>query len=222
MTKVDALGGQGVSWHFIGAVQSNKTRPIAARFDWVHSIEREKIATRLSAQRPRRPGAARSMHRGQRQRRGEQVGGVAPRRSRPSRGWSASSPGLRLRGLMAIPRPADDFDSQRIPFRLLREIPRRPEFERAQPRHPLHGHDRRSGGGGGGRRHDCADRDRDLRSAVNSRGSGRRNPARISSHFRECIPISHRILEHDPQIELQIDGVLCVHRREVLDESRLS
>ena len=55
MTKVDALAGQGVSWHFIGAVQSNKTRPIAAHFDWVHGIEREKIA---SASPPSAPPAA--------------------------------------------------------------------------------------------------------------------------------------------------------------------
>ena len=121
MTKVEALARHGASWHFIGAVQSNKTRPISACFDWVHGIEREKIATRLSAQRPRRPRAARHLHRGRRERRGEQV-------RRTTLGGRALArvvrelPGLRLRGLMAIPRPSEDFDSQRIPFRLLREI----------------------------------------------------------------------------------------------------
>ena len=121
MTKVDALGGQGVSWHFIGAVQSNKTRPIAEHFDWVHSIERARIATRLSAQRPagRNPldiclevdvsGE-------------DTKSGVPPVDVEPLARLIRELPGLRLRGLMAIPRPAKDFEAQRIPFRLLREI----------------------------------------------------------------------------------------------------
>ncbi len=121
MTKVEALAGQGVSWHFIGAVQSNKTRPIATHFDWVHGIEREKIATRLSAQRPadREPldvcievnvseEATKS--------------GVPPGEVEPFARRIRALPGLRLRGLMAIPRPAADFETQRVPFRLLREI----------------------------------------------------------------------------------------------------
>ena len=121
MTKVDALDGEGVSWHFIGAIQSNKTRPIAAHFDWVHSIEREKIATRLSAQRPagREPldvfievNVS-----------GEDTkSGVPPAGVEPLARLVRELPGLRLRGLMAIPRPAEDFETQRIPFRLLREI----------------------------------------------------------------------------------------------------
>ena len=121
MTKVDALGGQGVSWHFIGAVQSNKTRPIAAHFDWVHSIEREKIATRLSAQRPagREPlDVCIEVNVS-----GEDTkSGVPPAGIEPLARLIRELPGLRLRGLMAIPRPAEDFETQRIPFRLLREI----------------------------------------------------------------------------------------------------
>ena len=121
MTKVGALAGQGVSWHFIGAVQSNKTRPIATHFDWVHSIEREKIATRLSAQRPagREPlhvcievnvsGEA-------------SKSGVSPAEVEPLARLIRELPGLRLRGLMAIPRPAADFEAQRIPFRQLRDL----------------------------------------------------------------------------------------------------
>ena len=119
MTKVDALGGQGVSWHFIGAVQSNKTRPIAAHFDWVHSIEREKIATRLSAQRPagREPlDVCIEVNVS-----GEDTkSGVPPAGVEPLARLIRELPGLRLRGLMAIPRPAEDFETQRIPFRLLR------------------------------------------------------------------------------------------------------
>ena len=121
MTKVDALDGQGVSWHFIGAVQSNKTRPIAAHFDWVHSIERERIATRLSTQRPTGRGpldvCIEVNVSGE-----DTKSGVPPAEVEPLARLIRELPGLRLRGLMAIPRPAEDFEAQRIPFRLLREI----------------------------------------------------------------------------------------------------
>ena len=121
MTKVEALAGQGVSWHFIGAVQSNKTRPIAARFDWVHGIEREKIATRLSAQRPADRGpldvCIEVNVSGE-----DTKSGVPPAGVEPLARMVRELPGLRLRGLMAIPRPAEDFETQRVPFRLLREI----------------------------------------------------------------------------------------------------
>ncbi len=121
MTKVEALARHGASWHFIGAVQSNKTRPISAHFDWVHGIEREKIATRLSAQRPagREPldVCIEVDVSGE-----ESKSGVPPSEVEPLARVVRELPGLRLRGLMAIPRPSEDFDSQRIPFRLLREI----------------------------------------------------------------------------------------------------
>ena len=121
MTKVEALAGQGVSWHFIGAVQSNKTRPIAAHFDWVHGIEREKIATRLSAQRPADRGpldvCIEVNVSGERTK-----SGVSPADVEPLARMVCELPGLRLRGLMAIPRPAEDFETQRMPFRQLREI----------------------------------------------------------------------------------------------------
>ena len=121
MTKVEALADSGVSWHFIGAVQSNKTRPIAAHFDWVHGIEREKIAARLSAQRPagRRPlDVCIEVNVS-----GEGTkSGVSPAEVEPLARVIRELPGLRLRGLMAIPRPSADFESQRAPFRLLREI----------------------------------------------------------------------------------------------------
>ena len=121
MTKVEALAGSGVSWHFIGAVQSNKTRPIATHFDWVHGIEREKIAARLSAQRPagREPlDVCIEVNVS-----GEGTkSGVPPAEVEPLARIIRELAGLRLRGLMAIPRPSADFESQRVPFRLLREI----------------------------------------------------------------------------------------------------
>ena len=121
MAKVEALGGQSVSWHFIGAVQSNKTRPIAGHFDWVHSIDREKIAVRLSARRSAERGPLDVCIEVDVS--GEDTkSGISPEGVEPLARIVRELPGLRLRGLMAIPRPEPDFESQRIPFRLLREI----------------------------------------------------------------------------------------------------
>ena len=121
MTKVEAFADESVSWHFIGAVQSNKTRTIAARFDWVHGIEREKVAARLSAQRPADRGpldvCIEVNVSGE-----DTKSGVSTAEVEPLARLVRELPGLRLRGLMAIPRPAEDFESQRVPFRLLREI----------------------------------------------------------------------------------------------------
>ena len=118
---MEALAGESVSWHFIGAVQSNKTRPIAAHFDWVHGIEREKIASRLSAPATGRPGpidvCIEVNVSGE-----DTKAGVPPASVEPLARLARELPGLRLRGLMAIPRPAEDFEAQRVPFRLLREI----------------------------------------------------------------------------------------------------
>ena len=121
MTKVEALAGERVSWHFIGAVQSNKTRPIAARFDWVHSIEREKIAARLSAQRPaeREPLQVCIEVNVSAE---ETKSGVSPSEVESLARRVRELPGLRLRGLMAIPRPSAELETQRIPFRRLREL----------------------------------------------------------------------------------------------------
>ena len=121
MAKVEALGGESVSWHFIGAVQSNKTRPIARHFDWVHGIDREKIAVRLSARRPAERGPLDVCIEVDAS--GEDTkSGISPEGVEPLARIVRELPGLRLRGLMAIPRPEPDFESQRVPFRLLREI----------------------------------------------------------------------------------------------------
>lgn len=113
--------GKTLEWHCIGPVQSNKTRLVAAHFDWVHSVDRIKIAQRLSEQRPedRAPlqvclqvnvdaGAHKS--------------GVAPDELLALARGVAALPRLRLRGLMCIPEPSDDLATQRMAFRRLREL----------------------------------------------------------------------------------------------------
>ncbi|MEW6132554.1 MAG: YggS family pyridoxal phosphate-dependent enzyme [Pseudomonadota bacterium] len=105
-------------WHFIGPIQSNKTRDIAQHFDWVHGIEREKIARRLSGQRPQSlpplnvciqvnvSGEA-------------SKSGVAPDEAAALADVVFGLPRLKLRGLMAIPEPGGDAHAR---FRLLREL----------------------------------------------------------------------------------------------------
>lgn len=115
------LPGQLLEWHFIGPIQSNKTRAIAERFDWVHTIEREKIAQRLSEQRPPhlRPlqvclqinisGEA-------------SKSGALPQDALMLARAIATMPRLTLRGLMAIPEASESLAQQRTSFRQLREL----------------------------------------------------------------------------------------------------
>ncbi len=108
-------------WHFIGPIQSNKTRLIAEHFDWVHSVDREKIAQRLSDQRP--AGLPPLNICLQVNVSGEESkSGVAPDQVLALAQAIAVLPHIHLRGLMAIPEPAESFDQQRPPFRALREI----------------------------------------------------------------------------------------------------
>jgi pyridoxal phosphate enzyme (YggS family) len=110
-----------LAWHFIGPIQSNKTRPIAEHFDWVHTVEREKIATRLSEQRPQALGPLNVCV--QVNISGEaSKSGVSPDEVEALAEAVARLPNLRLRGLMAIPEPADDFAAQRAPFAATREL----------------------------------------------------------------------------------------------------
>jgi pyridoxal phosphate enzyme (YggS family) len=118
-----ALGEQGpaLEWHFIGPIQSNKTRPIAGHFDWVHTVEREKVAQRLSEQRP--AGMAPLNICLQVNISGEaSKSGVAPEELAALAHKVAALPNLTLRGLMAIPEPADGFEQQRAPFARLRQL----------------------------------------------------------------------------------------------------
>jgi PLP dependent protein len=110
-----------LEWHFIGPIQSNKTRPIAEHFAWAHAVDREKIARRLSEQRP--PNLPPLNICLQVNVSGEDSkSGVAPGEVLALAEVVATLPGLRLRGLMAIPEPAEDFESQRKPFALLHAL----------------------------------------------------------------------------------------------------
>ncbi|HTH59766.1 MAG TPA: YggS family pyridoxal phosphate-dependent enzyme [Paraburkholderia sp.] len=123
IAKIDALADlrAHLEWHFIGPLQSNKTRPVAERFDWVHSVDRLKIAQRLSEQRPAElpplnvclqvnvSGEA-------------SKSGVAPEEAAEVAHAIAALPRIALRGLMSIPEPENDLAAQRVPHRRLREL----------------------------------------------------------------------------------------------------
>jgi pyridoxal phosphate enzyme (YggS family) len=119
--KMDALAGLPVRWHFMGALQSNKTRPVAERFDWVHSIDRWSVARRLAEQRPFHAPPLNACI---------QValvpeptkGGVEPEDLAGLAGQMASLPRLKLRGLMCIPPPQPDARSERAMFARLRGL----------------------------------------------------------------------------------------------------
>jgi PLP dependent protein len=119
--KALATTGLNLEWHFIGPLQSNKTRPVAEHFAWVHTIDRLRIAERLSAQRPADlpplqvcvqvnvSGEA-------------SKSGCTPEEAAGLCVAVNGLPRLKLRGLMTIPEPADDFAAQRAPLRRLREL----------------------------------------------------------------------------------------------------
>jgi pyridoxal phosphate enzyme (YggS family) len=123
LDKIQTLAGLRASleWHFIGPLQSNKTRPVAEHFDWVHSVDRLKIAQRLSEQRPDHlpplnvclqvnvSGEA-------------SKSGVTIAEAAAIAHQIAALPRLKLRGLMSIPEPAGDLEEQRAPHRQLREL----------------------------------------------------------------------------------------------------
>ncbi|MBA5605699.1 YggS family pyridoxal phosphate-dependent enzyme [Duganella sp. FT3S] len=113
--------GAALEWHFIGPIQSNKTRPIAEHFDWVHTVDRLKIAQRLSEQRPPDKGPLNICL--QVNISGEaSKSGVAPEEVAALAAQVATLPNLRLRGLMAIPEPAAEYQQQRAPFAQLRAL----------------------------------------------------------------------------------------------------
>lgn len=119
--KMALLADLPIEWHCIGPIQSNKTRLVATHFDWAQSVDRLKIAERLSAQRPagRAPlnvciqvnvdgGPTKS--------------GVAPAEALALAQAVAALPGLRLRGIMAIPEPAPEFEAARAVHMRVRDV----------------------------------------------------------------------------------------------------
>lgn len=125
LDKIDAvsavLPGRRIEWHFIGPIQSNKTRPIAASFDWVHTVDRLKIAQRLSEQRPEALGPLNICL--QVNISGEaSKSGVSEAELPALARHVAQLPRLRLRGLMAIPEPETDVGRQRAAFARLRRL----------------------------------------------------------------------------------------------------
>ena len=112
LEKMADLADLPLQWHCIGPLQSNKTRPVAEHFDWVHTVDRLKIAERLAAQRPpERPPLNVCIQvniDG-----GPTKAGVAPAEALALARAVAALPGLRLRGIMTIPEPAADFIAAR-------------------------------------------------------------------------------------------------------------
>lgn len=121
--KIEALAGRGAVWHFIGHLQGNKAKDVARHFDWVHGVDRERIADLLARARPAdRPPLSVCV----------QVNisleatksGVAPGEALALARHVAGLPGLRLRGLMGMASPSGDEATQRREFAVLRR-----EFE---------------------------------------------------------------------------------------------
>ena len=119
--KVAELAGLNLEWHFIGPLQSNKTRQAAENFAWIHSVDRLKIAERLAAQRP--PDLAPLQFCIQVNVSGEaSKSGCTPDEAAALAHAAAMLPNLRLRGLMAIPEPTGDEGLLRSRFALLRRL----------------------------------------------------------------------------------------------------
>lgn len=117
-------------WHFIGPLQANKTRLVAEHFDWVQSVDRLRIASRLSAQRPAGMPPLNILIEVNIDGGGDEVGGCAFR-SRGLRGRDRRLSGPEAKGLMAIPAPAADSESRRRPLAAMRAL-----FERLRVKHP--------------------------------------------------------------------------------------
>lgn len=121
LEKQTQLADLPLSWHFIGPIQSNKTRPIAEHFDWVHSVDRLKIAQRLSEQRP--AGMAPLNICIQVNVSGEASKSGCTAADLPALAAAiAALPNLRLRGLMAIPEPTEDRAAQDAAFATVRRL----------------------------------------------------------------------------------------------------
>jgi len=121
LPKIEALAGRELTWHFIGRLQANKTRAVAENFAWVHSVDRLKIAERLSEQRPFHApplNICLQLHVGCEASKGGVEAADMPVLARAVR----ELPGLRLRGLMSMPPAEEDADRQRAWFRETRQV----------------------------------------------------------------------------------------------------
>jgi pyridoxal phosphate enzyme (YggS family) len=118
LKKQQELGAFDITWHFIGPVQSNKTKALAAHFDWVHSVDSLKIAQRLSEQRPNTLPPLNICLQvnvsGEHSKSGISLDELPQLCEQV-----AALPNIKLRGVMAIPRPVEDFDLQRQPYQAL-------------------------------------------------------------------------------------------------------
>ena len=121
LEKIEVLADLDLTWHFIGHLQSNKTRVVAENFDWVHTIDKIKTAGRLSEQRPAHLTPLQvciqvnvddevSKH------------GVTPDAVAELAAACAGMPRLKLRGLMCLPAMREGFEEQRVPFATLRRL----------------------------------------------------------------------------------------------------
>jgi len=120
LQKMEELKDLDISWHFIGAIQSNKTRNIAEAFDWAHCIDRAKIARRLSEQRPAELGPLNVCIQVNIDHESSKAG--IELAELPELAHAIHQlPGIRLRGLMTIPAPQESFDLQRSAFAKLAE-----------------------------------------------------------------------------------------------------
>jgi PLP dependent protein len=118
LLKQQVLGAYDITWHFIGPIQSNKTNKIAQHFSWVHSVDSLRIATRLSEQRPANLPPLNICLQvnvsGE-----ESKSGVTLLELPELCSAVAALPKLRLRGVMAIPAPQQDYGQQRLPYKTL-------------------------------------------------------------------------------------------------------
>lgn len=118
LKKQQELGAYDITWHFIGPIQSNKTKWLARDFGWVHSVDSLKIARRLSEQRP--AGLPPLNVCLQVNISGEaSKSGIVPAELPELVEQVATLPRLRLRGVMTVPSPETDFEKQRVPYRTL-------------------------------------------------------------------------------------------------------
>ena len=121
LDKIRATTQERLTWHFIGHLQSNKTRTVAENFDWVHTIDKPKIAQRLSQQRPVELAPLNVCLQVNIDNEPSKSGVDIDKLSELAAACS-DLPNIRLRGLMCLPAIRDDFEEQRRPFAKLREL----------------------------------------------------------------------------------------------------